>query len=153
MHPYPHTYIASAEGEAHGSVAVTSPKLPSIETAPPPEFGGPGGVWSPETLLCASLADCFVLTFRAVSRAARFAWLQLDCRVEGVLERVGQNSQFTRYTTFARLRVAAGTDTAKARELLERAEHGCLIANSLRGARSLEMQVLVESPAGEVAGV
>lgn len=153
MHAYPHTYIASAEGAGQGPVAVTSPGLPSIETAPPPEFDGPGGVWSPETLLCASLADCFILTFRAVSRAARFAWLQLDCRVEGVLERVGPNSQFTRYTTFARLTVAAGADAAKARELLERAEHGCLIANSLLGSRTLEAEVIVESPVADPAGV
>jgi organic hydroperoxide reductase OsmC/OhrA len=95
-------------------------------------------VWSPETLLSASVADCFILTFRAVARAARFRWLQLECRTEGVLERIGQNSQFTRFTTFTKLTVAAGSDVAKARELLERAEHGCLIANSLRGTRTLE---------------
>ena len=123
-------------------VAVTSPHLPNLETAPPPEFDGPGGTWSPETLLCASIADCFVLTFRAVTRAVRFEWLHLECRVEGVLERVDRNAQFTRYTTFAKLTVAAGSDVGKARELLERAEHGCLISNSLRGSRALDAQVV-----------
>ena len=142
MHPYPHTYVASAVAENAGLVAVTSPRLPNLETAAPPEFDGPGGVWSPETLLCASLADCFILTFRAVSYAARFEWLHLECRVEGVLERIERNSQFTRYTTFAKLAVPAGTDIGKARELLERAEHGCLIANSVRGARTLEAEVV-----------
>ena len=94
MHPYPHTYVASASAESAGFVAIASPRLPSLETAPPAQFGGPGDLWSPETLLCASLADCFILTFRAVTRAARFKWLSLECRVEGVLERVGQVSQF-----------------------------------------------------------
>jgi organic hydroperoxide reductase OsmC/OhrA len=144
MHPYPHTYIASASARGKGSVTVGSPQLPSFETAAPPEFDGPGGVWSPETLLCASLADCFILTFRAVSRAARFEWSRLECRVEGVLERVGRTSQFTRYTTFAKLSVPDGADTAKARELLERAEQGCLIANSVNGSRALETQISVE---------
>lgn len=125
-------------------MTVGSPQLPSFETAAPPEFDGPGGVWSPETLLCASLADCFILTFRAVSRAARFEWSRLECRVEGVLERVGRTSQFTRYTTFAKLSVPDGADTAKARELLERAEQGCLIANSVNGSRALETQISVE---------
>jgi len=146
MHPYPHNYVASATGGSQGLVAVSSPQLPALETAPPPEFDGPSGVWSPETLLCASIADCFILTFRGVSRAARFAWSRLDCRVEGVLERVGQSSQFTRYTTFARLTVPAGGDPAKALALLERAEHGCLIANSLLGTRTLRTEVLVEDP-------
>ena len=149
MHPYPHTYSASAAGQTQGSVTVSSAQLPSFATAPPPEFDGPGGVWSPETLLCASLADCFILTFRAVSRAARYEWLELECRVAGVLERVERNSQFTRYTTHARLRVPAGGDVAKARELLERAEHGCLIANSLRGTRTLEAEVVVADPVGK----
>jgi organic hydroperoxide reductase OsmC/OhrA len=147
MHPYPHTYIASASAESTGLVAVASPELPSLETAAPPQFGGPGDAWSPETLLCASLADCFILTFRAVTHAARFKWLRLECRVEGVLERVGQVSQFTRYTTFAALTVPAGTDAAKARELLERAEHGCLISNSLRGARVLDARIILVEPA------
>jgi organic hydroperoxide reductase OsmC/OhrA len=142
MHPYPHTYVVSAAAQNTGVVAVTSPRLPTLETAPPPEFDGPGGVWSPESLLCASVADCFILTFRAVSRAARLEWQRLECRVEGVLDRVERTPQFTRFTTYATLTVPPGTDIAKARELLERAEGSCLIANSLRGSRTLEAQVL-----------
>jgi organic hydroperoxide reductase OsmC/OhrA len=147
MHPYPHTYIATAAGAGAGTVAVNAPLLPSLETAAPPEFDGPGGVWSPETLLCASLADCFILTFRSVARAARFEWTRLECRVEGTLERLERIPQFTRYTTFADLVVPEGADVAKARELLDQAEHGCLIANSLRGARALEVRI-VESSSG-----
>lgn len=127
-------------------VALTSAQLPTLQTAPPPQFGGPGGVWSPETLLCAALADCFILTFRAVSRAARYEWLQLDCRVEGTLERAGELTQFTRYATFVKLEIPAGGDTAKGRELIQRAEHGCLIANSLRGTRSLQAEVVIDRP-------
>jgi len=141
VHPYPHTYVVAATGDTAGTVAVSSPNLPDLHTAPPPEFDGPGGMWSPESLLCASVADCFILTFRAVSHAARLEWQRLECRVEGVLDRVERTPQFTRFTTFATLTVPPGTDTAKARELLERAERTCLIANSLRGSRALDAQV------------
>lgn len=141
MHPYPHTYMASAAAENTSFVKVSSAQL-TLETAAPPEFDGPGGVWSPETLLCASIADCFILTFRAVARAARFEWLNLECRVEGVLERVDRVAQFTRYTTVARLTLPAGADTGKGRVLLEQAERGCLISNSLRGSRTLNSEVV-----------
>jgi len=152
MQAFPHVYHASASAHAAGPVMVASPHLPDIASAPPTEFGGPGGAWSPETLLCAALGDCFVLTFRGVSRAARFDWITLDCRVEGVLDRADRVAQFTRYTTFATLTVAAGADTAKAHDLLERAERGCLIANSLRGARGLEARVVfAESAKPEAA--
>lgn len=145
MHPYPHVYRASATGASAGTVTVRSPQLPDIATAAPPEFDGPGGTWSPETLLCAAVADCFILTFRSVSRAAKFPWTTLEYRVEGILERVESQAQFTRYTCVAKLIVPKGSDVSKARSLLERAEQGCLVANSLRGTRALETEVLEES--------
>jgi len=120
---------------------VASPGLPSLDTAPPPEFDGPGGVWSPETLLVAAIADCFILTFRGVSRAAHFDWVRLEAHVDGTLERDSGVTQFVRYTTRAILTVKPNADHAKAQELLERAEKVCLVANSLRGVRALEVQV------------
>jgi organic hydroperoxide reductase OsmC/OhrA len=145
MKPYPHTYTAGAHGSGTGMVPVTSIGLPDIETAPPPEFDGPGCVWSPEALLVASIANCFILTFRGVSRAAKFEWEQVECQVDGVLERVAGITQFTRFTTRATLRTKPGIDRAKARELLERAEKVCLVANSLRGERLIEIEMIEEA--------
>ena len=145
MHPYPHLYVASAAGQPAGAVTVTAPRLPAITTAPPAEFDGPGDVWSPETLLCASIADCFILTFRAIARASRLEWTGLACRVEGVLEKAGGAAQFTGYTTYATLEIAPGVDAAKARTLMEKAEHGCLVAASLRGTRALVAEVVQTS--------
>lgn len=138
MHPYPHVYSVSASGSATGVVPLAASGLPVIDTAPPPEFDGPGGLWSPETLLVAAVANCFILTFRGVARAARLEWERIECQVEGVLERTDGVTSFSRFRTRATLQLAPGIDRGKARELLERAEHLCLIANSLRGARELE---------------
>jgi len=143
MHPFPHTYVAAAAANNVGLVTVTSPRLPDLATAAPPEFDGPGDVWSPENLLCAALADCFILTFRSVSRASSFEWAHVQCRVEGVLDRVERVSQFVRYTTFAKLTVRGGSDLEKARDLLARAERGCLITNSLRGSHVLDIEIVV----------
>jgi organic hydroperoxide reductase OsmC/OhrA len=142
MHAYPHVYVAAASGEPSGPVPVTSPSAPAVATAAPPQFDGPEGYWSPETLLTASVADCFILTFRALGRASKFSWLRLECRVEAVLEKVDGVTQFSKFKTQATLTVGAGTDGAKAMHLLERAEHTCLIANSLRGSRTLEARVV-----------
>jgi organic hydroperoxide reductase OsmC/OhrA len=141
MQPYPHTYAATAAGRPEGTVPVSSASLPMLETAPPSEFGGPGNCWSPETLLVASVADCFVLTFRAVSRAAGLSWLALTCKVQGVLDRANGVASFTRFTLHATLVVPAGSDEAAARRMLEKAEHGCLISNSLRATRAIETTI------------
>jgi organic hydroperoxide reductase OsmC/OhrA len=144
MKPYPHTYTACASGESAGRVYVTATGVAVFDTASPPGPPNSGGMWSPETLLCASIADCFILTFRVVSRAARLDWIRVEARVEGILDRIEGCPRFTRYTTTAKLIVAAGANAAQGRELLERAEQACLIANSLRGSRQLEAEVIVE---------
>ena len=152
MKPYPHQYTASASARAIGSVVISAPALPHIRTASPPEFDGPPGLWSPEVLLCAAVAGCFILTFRGVARAAHFNWIALDCRVEGVLEHIGSTTQFTRFTTAARLIIPPGGDSARARLLLSRAEHACLIANSLRGERALAIEVSTAEAASDLPG-
>lgn len=141
MEPYPHHYAASASARVIGNVVITAPAVQSVATAPQGQFDGPGGIWSPETLLCAVVANCFVLTFRGLARAAHFNWIAIDCRVEGTLEHVEDKTQFTKFATVVRLAVPPAADAAKARLLLGRAEYSCLIANSLRGERTLSAEI------------
>jgi len=144
MHPYPHLYLVQASATPEGDVPVTSAGLPTLVTAPPAEFDGPGDRWSPETLLCAAVADCFLLSFRGVARANKFEWRSLECEVEGTLNRLEGKTHFTHMVVRARLRVPAGTDEAKSVQLLERAEHVCLISNSLVAERRVEATVVAE---------
>ena len=144
MHPYPHLYLVQASATPEGDVPLASEGLPTLVTAPPPEFDGPGGRWSPETLLCAAVADCFLLSFRGVARANKFEWRSLECEVEGTLNRLEGKTRFTQMVVRARLRVPAGTDEAKSVQLLERAEHVCLISNSLNAERRVEATVVAE---------
>ncbi len=144
MHPYPHLYTVQASAAPEGPVPVNSPGLPALTTAPPAEFDGPGDLWSPETLLCAAVADCFLLSFRGVARAARFPWTALECSVEGTLNRIEGKTHFTHVVVKATLRVPAGSDPEKAIKHMERAEHVCLISNSLVAERRLEASVVAD---------
>ena len=142
MHPFPHVYRARAVSDAEGDVTLSAEGLESIASRPPVQFGGPGDRWSPETLLCASLADCLLMTFRAIARASRLEWSSLELDVEGRLEREQGNSHFTHFTVSAVLHIPAGVDAALAERALHKAEAGCLISNSLRATRELRAQVL-----------
>lgn len=141
MHAYPHRYVVSASAGPAGDVIVSSARLPDLATAPPTEFDGPGDRWSPETLLCASVANCIILTFRAYARASKLEWTTLECRTEAVLDNVAGVAQFTRFITHATLKVPAGADTGRARPLLQKAEDRCLVSNSLKGERHLEAEI------------
>ena len=126
--------------------------LHPIETSPPVQFGGPGDRWSPETLLLAAVSDCFVLTYRAVARAAQLPWISLDCEADGVLDRVERTLRFTGISLAARLVVPEGTDRHKAMAALHQAERQCLISNSLLATQSLSafVQTVPEAALGEV---
>ena len=143
MHPLPHRYTVHGAAEPTGDVRLAADNLPTLHTAPPVEFDGPGDRWSPETLLCAAVADCFVLNFRAIARASRCDWHAIECRVEGTLERVEGKSRFTEIVVHATLRAAAGTDPHRATRLMEKAEQTCLITNSLVAGRRLVATVAV----------
>jgi len=142
VHPFPHTYSVAADAQSAGNVTLTAARVAAISSAPPVEFDGPGDLWSPENLLCAAVADCFVLTFRAIARASKFEWTALRCRVDGLLERVEGVTKFTRFTTHATLTVPAGADADKARLLMTKAERGCLVSSSLSATRELVAEVI-----------
>jgi organic hydroperoxide reductase OsmC/OhrA len=141
MHPYPHQYTVQASGTGEGDVAVSSAGLPALATAPPAEFDGPGDRWSPETLLCAAVADCLILSFRGVARAQKLPWTSLQCEVQGTLNRIEGKTHFTHVLVKAALVVPEGTDHDKALKAVERAEHVCLISNSLVAERRIEATV------------
>jgi peroxiredoxin-like protein len=142
MQDLPHHYRVTAKA-ADAEVTLTSPGLEPLTSAPPAEFGGPGDRWSPETLLAAAVADCFVLSFRAIARASKLEWISLRCDVEAVLDRADGVTRFTKLREHAVLEVPAGTDEERASRLLEKAERACLITNSMTAETELDAEVRV----------
>ena len=147
MQDYPHRYKAAASGGTEGILDTSSPGLENIAAMPPAEFDGPGDKWSPETLLVASVASCFILTFRAVARASKFDWNSLTCEVVGVLDRVDRVTQFTEFHIDVSLRLPSGADAEKAHRLAEKSEQICLVTKSLTGRKILNVAV-VHEPSG-----
>ena len=144
MQGYPHHYLASASGGNQGSVIVSGEGLPDLDTQSPPQFGGPEGVWSPETMLSATVANCFILSFRAIARASKFEWTSLECNVDGVLERPERTTLFTAFNIHAVLRVPDGSRTELAQRLLEKSEQICLITASLKSEITLTTDIEVD---------
>ena len=134
MQAFPHHYAVTANGSGTGDVGLKADGLPTLASASPIAFDGPGDRWSPETLLVAAVGDCLILTFRAVARASGFAWTSLDCDVTGTLDRVERTTRFVAFDIRAHLHAPYGTDPDRARHVLEKAERSCLISNSLNAA-------------------
>jgi organic hydroperoxide reductase OsmC/OhrA len=150
-HEFPHIYRVTAKGAASGSVPVSSNELPVLDTTAPPEFDGPPGHWSPETLLTAAVADCFILSFRAVARASRLEWESLDVEVEGRLERIDGVTRFTKFRLAPRLVLVNADDAARAPAVLDKSKRVCLVSNSLNAESVLELADDAITPAAVAA--
>ena len=97
MQPLPHRYDVVARGGPTGNLLVESENLPTLEATAPAQFGGPGNVWSPEDLLVASVASCFILTFDTLAEFAHLPWIEIRCPTEAILEMADGKRRFTRF--------------------------------------------------------
>ena len=147
MQPLPHYYEVTAMANEKGHMEITSNGLTPLISAPPVEFGGPGNLWSPETLMMAAAADCFVLTFRAIANMSRLCWTSLVCDAKGTLDRSDGAMRFTSIQLYAHLLLPAGADEEKAQKILEKTHKSCIVGNSLKFESTLNVDVTVEEPA------
>lgn len=148
---FPQRYQVNATAGPAGDVVLLGDGLRALRSQAPAQFGGPGDKWSPETLLMGAIADCYVLTFRAVARAMSLPWLSIECAADGTLDRVDRVTQFTALRLRAYLRVAAGADEDSARRVLLRTKERCLITHSLKAPCTLEAFVDVADAASAAA--
>ena len=141
MHPMPHHYTVSACSEVESIVTISTKGLDDIQSTPPPEFDGPEGYWSPESLLEASLADCFVLTFKAVAKASKLDWISISCDVVGELDRIDRVTKFTQFTLDITVNVPAEVSPEKVEKIAHKSEKNCLVSNSLSAEKVLNVVV------------
>ena len=85
-----------------------------------------------------AVADCFVLTFRAIAQASRQEWSTISCRATGTLDSVERKPQFTHLQLEVELSVAGEYNEERVRRLLTKAEESCLVTNSLSAEVSLQ---------------
>lgn len=144
MQDLPHLYVVKADAEGANNVIISSKGIPDLETAGPAEFGGPGDVWSPETLLVGAVANCFILSFRAIARKAKLDWITLTAEASGKLDKLDGFNQFIGFAIKAELTIPDETFRKKAEVILEKAEKYCLVSNSLKAATHLDAVVRVD---------
>jgi organic hydroperoxide reductase OsmC/OhrA len=155
-------WIGARKGIVHDSSI-----SPPVAFSAPPEFQGEAGIWTPEHMLVASVASCFITTFRAIAEISKFEARALEVTVEGFVEKAEHGYQrlgeippltqgtegivkkqdhgysFTRVFVRPRLTVAKETDRDRGLRLLEKAEHSCLVSRSLRSEIVLEPEIVV----------
>jgi peroxiredoxin-like protein len=141
-------YRASASWtlHQHGVIKAEDGIPHTMEFSVPPEFGGEGGMWTPEHFLLAAVASCFVATFRAIASKSNLDIQNIQVAVEGVIEKQEDSLRFTKITLHPEALICREEDRALAGRLLVKAERGCLIARSLSAGIEMRPKVWVEAP-------
>jgi organic hydroperoxide reductase OsmC/OhrA len=118
---YERRYEISADRE--------KPKIPGSSD---PAFRGDPTRWNPEELLVAALSSCHKLSYLHLCAVAGIVVLEYVDHAEGFMEESDDGSgHFQRVILRPEVKVAPGTDIAKARELHALAHAKCFIANSV----------------------
>ena len=77
-------YAIKASCKQSGAITTTSRQCSPLLIAEPKEFDGTGEYWSPEQTFVAIVANCLLLTFRAIANASKFSWVDIKCDAQGL---------------------------------------------------------------------
>lgn len=129
------------------AVASSPDGLPELEVASPPQFGGPGGRWSPEHFYVGAAASCWLTTFLAVAEMSKLDVAEVEVSGEAIVER-GDDRLYSIPRIVLRPRVALRReqDRDRANRLIRKAEEVCLVSRSMRTTIELEPDVAVAAP-------
>ena len=144
--PEPHSSYSLSIRWTEGKQGIASSPdgVPDLALASPPQFGGPGGQWTPEHLFVGSAAACWMTTFLAVAELSKLQVAAVSVAAEGFLEK-GDDRRFSiaRIVLHPRVAVAVEEDRDKALRLIQKAEDACLVARSMRTTVELIPEVSV----------
>lgn len=145
-HQLPYFYETEVEWASGRKASLRSSGLPALEIAPPPEFQGEPGIWTPEHLYVASVDACFVVTFLAIADLSKLDFVSFASDAKGKLEKIeGSGYQITEVVIRPKLVVRNARDMERAARLLDKAERNCLISNSIKTVVKLEPEINFES--------
>ena len=113
------------------TLELTSDNKEKIVMAPPPEFKGPEGYWTPENLFSASISSCYLLTFKALARLKKMEWIDLTVTADASLEKTEKGLKFTRVEIKPVLTICCTMNVDPYLELLMKAKDSCLVTASM----------------------
>jgi len=116
---------------------------PGIKVSTPPEFGGPGGMWSPEELLVASVASCLMTTFLYFVELLGIRLVSYDSNAGGTMEKTPDGLRFTAMDVAIAVKVESESDSQKAHGLKKKLEKYCPISTSVNFPVQLSLEVSV----------
>lgn len=141
-----HYYTTTVNWEKDRIGNLTSPALPNIKVATPPEFPkGVPNIWSPEHLFVASANICLMTTFLAIAENSKFNFKSFTSDATGKLEKVDGVFMISEIEFKPVITIDDESKKEKALRLIEKSEMFCLISNSMKSKMILSPTINIEN--------
>ena len=141
-----HNYTTTVTWENDRIGNLSSPTLPDIKVATPPEFpNGVPNIWSPEHLFVASANICLMTTFLAITENSKFDFQSFKSEATGKLEKVDGRFMISEIEFKPVVTISDESKKEKAIRLIEKSEAACLISNSMKSKTILTPTIQIES--------
>jgi len=105
---------------------------PAVPFSVPKDFGGPGGEWTPEHFLAASISSCVMATFLTIAGMSKLAVAGYESSATCTMEKSPEGYRITGVSLAVKIRVSADKDVERAQRMIEKAEKMCPISNSMK---------------------
>lgn len=115
----------------------------AIHFTAPKEFGGLEGRWTPEELLLAALAGCFITTLRSMSGSAQFDFTDLQVEASGTVRKSESGYGFSEIVIRPNLKIASLKEREHVLDLLKKADRLCLVCRAIGVPLKFEPQIEV----------
>lgn len=128
-------FKVKADWQSDLTSLASAPDLRQVIVVSPPAAmlgGDTETAWSPEHLLLAAVAGCFLNTFQALADNEGFQIRGLECPATGTVQLTDGRFAFTDIEITPVITLSQDSDEPKARQLADKAKHYCLISNSLK---------------------
>jgi organic hydroperoxide reductase OsmC/OhrA len=127
--------------ETDSGIARAGSRMPLL-FGPPPEFGGTELTWSPEHLLAASVASCYITTFMSFAKRMKVIVtdFRISCKTE--FEKKENGFEATRYLLRPLVEIHGNPGQQALDNLFEKAKKYCFISNSVKGEIVIEPNIL-----------
>ena len=140
-----HKYTTTVTWEKDRIGNLTSPTLPDMKVATPPEFPkGAPNIWSPEHLFVASVNICLMTTFLAIAENSKFEFKSFKSEAIGKLEKVDGEFMISEIELKPTITIQDEAKKEKGTRLIEKSEAACLISNSAKSKIILNPTINIE---------
>jgi len=129
-------------GPTFGNHRVEFEGRPVLEVSAAPQYRGDPTKLNPEELFLASLASCQMLTYLGLAHRAGVDVLAYEDRADATLAIADRKMRITEVVLRPRITIAASSDPAQARSLVESAHGGCFVANSVACSVRTEPEII-----------